>query len=122
MHLHHGLLFLQLVQSALTGSYTEARAHLVVAVAPVAADRMPCIPHSARPPLKPHCSRLLCSRRTPPVWGAACVFQVQFTAKKTLCKERFGKFSFVFSSAKKLSKILCSFDIHFLFKYDLSEL
>jgi hypothetical protein len=30
-----------------------------------------------------------------------------------------GKFSLVFSCSKKLSKVLCSFDTHFLFKYDL---
>ena len=46
---------------------------------------------------------------------------MQYTAKKRLCKERSGKFSLVFSAVKKLSKILCSFDIVFLFKYDFLE-
>ncbi|MFR6474960.1 MAG: hypothetical protein ACLUOL_06880, partial [Faecalibacterium sp.] len=43
------------------------------------------------------------------------------TAKKRLCKERSDKFSLVFPAVKKLSKILCSFDTVFLFKYDFSE-
>ena len=35
--------------------------------------------------------------------------------KNPLCKGPWGNFSLVFSRVKKLSKVLCSFDIVFLF-------
>ena len=79
------------------------------------------VSHSARPP-QLHCPAPCRGVLQLRFLGLAFALHIQFTAKKQLCKERFGNFSLVFSSAKKLSKILCSFDIHFLFKYDLSEL
>ena len=45
-------------------------------------------------------------------------YYIQFTAKIPLCKGPWGNFSLVFSRVKKLSKVLCSFDTVFLFKYD----
>ena len=55
----------------------------------------------------------------PPLGGEPSPCYIQFTAKKWLCKGCCGKFSLVFPCAKKLSKVLCSFAIVSLFKYDL---
>lgn len=115
MHLHHGLLF-RLRQHRLAAGYTKALMH---PRAETALGTQQLIPHSAPPPQTslstlffPAEKRVYLPFRPPSRYSIR---------QKTPLQRAFGQIFPCVPCCQKLSKILCSFDIVFLFKYDFLE-
>ena len=72
------------------------------------------VSHSARPP-QLHCPVPCRGVLQLRFLGLAFALHIQFTAKKQLCKERFGNFSLVFSCCQKTFKSFVQFRHSFSF-------